>query len=113
MIKINIEDFIKNPEEKQEVETWNTIDQVAYLMFMKACIAGAGDAYIDDRVTEKALHVITSDILGLVRYRFGEDVAGKLMDEVYLNRLIDVLEEINVKKDVENNTGKKTTGGLN
>ena len=112
MIKVRIEDFIKNPEEKQEAETWNIIDRVAYLMFMKACIAGAGDAYVDDRVTEKALHVIASDILGLVRYRFGEDVEGKLMDEIYLNRLIDILEEINVK-DVGNNTGKETTGGLN
>lgn len=109
MIRINIEDFIKNPEEKQDPKELSKTDQISYLSWMAACSEGAGYAYVDNRLTKKAMEAITHDIVELVKRRFGEKVADDFVDVLIFKRLTTILKESNEEKA----DGKETIGGLN
>lgn len=108
-MNINIADFIKNPEEKQDSKELSKTDQISYLTWMAACAEGAGDAYIDNRLTKKAMEAISHDIVELVERRFGKKVADTFVGVLFFKRLTTILKEPNGEKANE----KETTGGLN
>lgn len=113
---INIENFLKNPGEKQDSEKKSSDklkeDRDEYLTFMYCCLMSASDAQIEDHMSFETYENIAYDVMDNITNRFGESVA-KDFAKVFCIRRIDSLLKNPKKTEADRKPEEPPKGGLN